>query len=134
MLNGRYPAMIPELEKSDRICQTVEDVGDYFRARIAENPKTQFIGVFDHFAHTRKIGGDWGGKSIREFARRRASSSASRSPHPQILALRPRSTGVADMGDRFVVSFMEAPVQRANVAMESRSPGLREPPAPLAGR
>ncbi|MBI4740631.1 MAG: hypothetical protein HY777_03540 [Betaproteobacteria bacterium] len=132
MLNDRYPVMVLELKKPDCICRTVEEVGDYFRARIAENPKVQFIGVFDHFAHTRKIGGeiDPGICAAVDIV----FCFGFALPNPQILALRPRSIGVADMGDRFVVSFMEAPMQPANVAMESWSLGLRKIPAPIVGR
>jgi hypothetical protein len=42
-----------------------------------------------------------------------------------VLAVRPRSIGVADMGDKFVVSFMEAPMKPANDAMEMWVKGLR---------
>jgi len=47
-------------------------------------------------------------------------------PGPQVLAVRPRAIGVADMGDRFVLSFMEAPMQPANEAMEAWVKGLRK--------
>jgi hypothetical protein len=43
-----------------------------------------------------------------------------------VLAVRPRAIGVADMGDRFVLSFMEAPMQPANEAMEAWVKGLRK--------
>ena len=46
-------------------------------------------------------------------------------PNPQILALRPRSIGIADMGDKFVISFMEAPMQPANLAMETWTREIR---------
>lgn len=47
-------------------------------------------------------------------------------PNPQVLAVRPRAIGIADLGDRFVVSFMEAPMQPANEAMEAWVRGLRD--------
>jgi hypothetical protein len=34
-------------------------------------------------------------------------------PVPQAMAVRPRSIGVTDMGENFVVSFMEAPNPQA---------------------
>ncbi|MDP3639231.1 MAG: hypothetical protein Q8R51_17805, partial [Azonexus sp.] len=46
-------------------------------------------------------------------------------PNPQMLAVRPRSIGIADMGDKFVISFMEAPMQPANQAMEAWTLALR---------
>ena len=46
-------------------------------------------------------------------------------PTPQMLAVRPRSIGIADMGDKFVISFLEAPMQPANQAMEAWTIALR---------
>ena len=45
-------------------------------------------------------------------------------PKPEVLAVRPRSIGVAEYKDRFVISFMEAPNPDANKAMESWVKGL----------
>ena len=47
-------------------------------------------------------------------------------PKQQIifLAVRPRSIGVAEMADSFVVSFLEAPNPEANAAMESWVKGI----------
>jgi hypothetical protein len=47
-------------------------------------------------------------------------------PHPQALALRPRSIGVAETTKGFVVTFMEAPMPIANAAMEDWANGLRD--------
>ena len=123
MLNDQYPVFVLEIEKSECNYSTVEQVTDYFKGRIAENTKVQFIGVFDHYAHTRNIGGEINPEIIGAVDIIFCFGFAL--PNPQILALRPRSIGVADMGDRFVVSFMEAPMQPANVAMEAWSLGLR---------
>ncbi len=30
---------------------------DYYKVCIATNPKVQFIGVFDHYAHTKRFDG-----------------------------------------------------------------------------
>ena len=45
------------------------------------------------------------------------------------MAVRPRSIGIADMGDRFVVSFMDAPMKPANDAMQAWTLALRNVPA-----
>lgn len=46
-------------------------------------------------------------------------------PTPQMLAVRPRSIGIAEMGDKFVIIFMEAPMKPANEAMEAWTLALR---------
>jgi hypothetical protein len=89
----------------------------------AANPKVQFIGVFDHYAHTKRIEGE-----INPDIKAAVDvifCFGFALPNPQVLAVRPRSIGVADMGDKFVVSFMEAPMKPANEAMEGWARGLR---------
>lgn len=123
MLQEKYPIFITEIAKSEAICQTLDEVVATLKARIAENEKVQFIGVFDHYAHTRKIGGEIAADIVGAVDVIFCFGFAL--PNPQVLAVRPRSIGVADLGDRFVVSFMEAPMQPANLAMETWVKGLR---------
>jgi len=124
LLQEKYPVFIAEIGKNETACRNVEDVVAYLKAKIGENPKVQFIGVFDHYAHTRNIGGeiapDIQGAVDVIFCFGFAL------PTPQVLAVRPRSIGVADLGGKFVVSFLEAPMKPANEAMEAWVQGLRE--------
>lgn len=123
LLQEKYPIFVAEIAKAETTFQTMEALIDYYKGKIAENPKVHFIGVFDHYAHTAKIGGEIvAGLSAAVdiifcfgFAL----------PSPQMLAVRPRSIGIADMGDKFVISFMEAPMQPANQAMEAWTLALR---------
>lgn len=124
LLQEKYPVLVSEIGKSETTRQSVDDVVAYFKEKIAENPKVQFIGIFDHYAHTKNIGGeiapDIKGAVDVIFC------FGFVLPNPQVLALRPRSIGVADLGDKFVVSFMEAPMKPANDAMEAWVKGLRD--------
>lgn len=124
LLQEKYPIFVAEIRKDETRYQSVEALVGYYEARIAENPKVHFIGVFDHFAHTTGIGGEI-------VAGMRAAVDVIfcfgfAIPSPQMLAVRPRSIGIADMGDRFVISFMEAPMQPANEAMEAWTRALRD--------
>ncbi|MFN3398228.1 MAG: DUF6858 family protein [Sulfurimicrobium sp.] len=124
LMQEKYPVLVSEIGKNETTRQSVDDVVAYLKAKIAENPKVQFIGVFDHYAHTKSIGGeiapDIKGAVDVIFC------FGFVLPNPQVLALRPRSIGVADLGDKFVVSFMEAPMKPANDAMEAWVKGLRD--------
>ena len=44
---------------------------------------------------------------------------------PNVLAVRPRSIGIVDCGDKFIINFMEAPMKPANEAMESWATALK---------
>ena len=123
LLQEKYPIFVAEVSKAETRYQTADALIDYYKGKIAENPKVQFIGVFDHFAHTTKIGGP-----IMEGMTAAVDiifCFGFAIPNPQMLAVRPRSIGIAEIGDKFVISFMEAPMQPANEAMEAWTRGLR---------
>jgi hypothetical protein len=123
LLQQKYPVFIAEIGKDETTCQTVDDVVAYLKARIAETEKVQFIGVFDHHAHTTHIGGEIAPDI--QAAVNVIFCFGFALPNPQVLAVRPRSIGIADMGEKFVVSFMEAPMPPANLAMEGWVKALR---------
>lgn len=123
LLQDKYPLFVTEIPKAECRYQSVGDIVNYLKEKITSDPKVQFIAVFDHYAHTRNIGGEID-PTIRAavdvifcfgFAL----------PNPLVLAVRPRAIGVADCTDRFVVSFMEAPMKPANEAMEAWVRGLQ---------
>lgn len=124
MLQEKYPIFVAEIAKGETACQNVDDVVAYLKGKIAENPKVQFIGLFDHYAHTTNIGGEIAAGIVGAVDVIFCFGFAL--PNPQVLAVRPRSIGVADLGDKFVVSFLEAPMAPANAAMEAWVKGLRK--------
>ena len=123
LLQEVYPIFVAEIGKDETTLGTMDAVVEYYKGKIAENPKVHFIGVFDHHAHTTRIGGP--------IAEGMAAAVdivfcfGFAIPSAEMLAVRPRSIGIADMGDKFVVSYMEAPMQPANQAMEAWTLGLR---------
>ena len=126
LLQEKYPIFIAEIDKSETRCRSVDEVVGYLKEKIAVNPKVQFIGVFDHYAHTKRIEGE-----INPDIKAAVDvifCFGIALPNPQVLAVRPRSIGVADMGSMFVVSFLEAPMKAANEAMETWVKGLRNKP------
>ncbi|MBZ0105647.1 MAG: hypothetical protein K8H84_08445 [Sulfuricella denitrificans] len=123
MLQEKYPIFFAEIGKRETSYGSVGEIVSFLQGKIAENPKVQYIGLFDHYAHTRNIGGEIN-PDIRA-AMDIIFCFGIALPNPQVLAVRPRSIGIADMGDKFVVSFLEAPMKLANDAMESWVKGLR---------
>jgi hypothetical protein len=123
MLHEKYPVYVAEVAKTETSFKNVEEITAYYKACIAENPKVQLIGVFDHFAHTQRIQGPIA--PAIQAAVDIVFCFGFALPNPEILAVRPRSIGVADMGDHFAISFMEAPMQPANEAMERWTKALR---------
>jgi hypothetical protein len=119
----KYPITVAEIAKTETTHRTAEDIATYFRERIAATERVSFIGQFDHLAHTRAIGGDVAPEIKAAINVLFCFGHAL--PNPQVMAVRPRSIGIADMGDRFVISFMDAPMKPANDAMQAWTLALR---------
>ncbi|MDP2830145.1 MAG: hypothetical protein Q8O37_16265 [Sulfuricellaceae bacterium] len=123
LLQEKDPIFITEIGKRETTCHTMDAVVDYLKEKIASHQNVQFIGVFDHYSHTKNIGGEIapGIQAAVDVI----FCFGFALPNPQALAVRPRSIGVADMGDKFVLSFLAAPMQAANESMEAWVKGLR---------
>lgn len=123
LLQEKYPVFITEIGKRETVCQTMDAVVAYLKAKMAGHQKVQFIGVFDHYFHTMDIGGEIAPDI--QAAVDVIFCFGFALPSPQLLAERPRSIGVADMGDKFVLSFLATPLQAANESMAAWVEGLR---------
>ncbi len=119
----KYPITVVDIAKTETRYTSVDEIVGYFKACIEETPRVSFIATFDHLAHTRAIGGEVA-PGIRA-ATNVLFCFGHALPNPQVLAVRPRSIGIADMGEHFVVSFMDAPMKPANDAMQAWTLALR---------
>ncbi|WP_100639114.1 DUF6858 family protein [Marinobacter salexigens] len=119
----KYPITVLDINKSETQYESAEQIADYFKRCIEEAPRVSYITMFDHLAHSREIEGDVAPDI--QAAINVVFCFGRKLPNPFVLAVRPRSIGIADMGDRFVVSFMDAPQAPANEAMRAWALALR---------
>lgn len=117
LLMEKYPVFDLDLPKSETSCASVDDILAALKARIDAHPKVAYIATFDHMSHTRSIGGPIG--EALQDARNIVFCFGLALPNAHVLAVRPRSIGVADLGDRFHISFMEPPMEAATTEMEA---------------
>ncbi|HSV30186.1 MAG TPA: hypothetical protein VLL76_11540 [Candidatus Omnitrophota bacterium] len=123
-LMEKYPVFVLEIPKAETSHDSVDSIVAFLKQKIAETDKVAFISVFDHVEHTRSIGGDIApnikaGKNV-------VFCFGFALPNPMVMAVRPRSIGVCDTGDAFVISFMEAPMKPANDAMEAWAKAIKD--------
>ncbi|AHM02590.1 hypothetical protein roselon_00133 [Roseibacterium elongatum DSM 19469] len=116
LLQQKYPVFHLEIAKEETSCATVDDIIARLQARIDAEPNVAEIAVFDHYAHTSSFGGDIHPEILA--AKNLVFCFGYKLPDPVMLSVRPRSIGVADLGTRFVISFLEAPMEIATTAME----------------
>ncbi|ASQ89650.1 hypothetical protein CHL67_00795 [Prosthecochloris sp. GSB1] len=124
LFQEKYPIYTLEIDKSETSCGSVDEIIDYLRSKIEAHPVVAFIGVFDHYAHTKSLKDGVVSDQIKD-ARNILFCFGKELPSPCVLAVRPRSIGVAEMDDAFVLTFLEAPNPVANEAMEGWALGLK---------
>ncbi len=113
----KYPVYKLEVEKSETSHASASEIIDYFKQKIEDHKITAFIGIFDHYTHTQSLPEGKIADEIKD-AQNIVFCFGTAMPNAEVLAVRPRSIGVADMGDKYVISFLEAPMQIANDTME----------------
>lgn len=124
LLQEKYPVFTMELDKSETSFKSVDEIINYFKNKIEEHKVAKNIAIFDHYTHTKEMEEGSIEPSILD-AKDIVFCFGTAIPNPLVLAVRPRSMGVAELQDKFVVSFMEAPMPLANTAMEAWALGLR---------
>jgi hypothetical protein len=124
VLMERYPIFEMELLKSETSMQSVDEIIAHFKAKIDAHPIVAYIGTFDHFAHTKALPDSVIAPNIFD-AKLIVFCFGTALPNPHVMAVRPRSIGVADLGDKFVINFMEPPMPVATSAMEGWVKELR---------
>ncbi len=114
----QYPILTLTLKKEATAYRNVDAVLDALQVHIEGHTVATYIGRFDHFSHTCSLQESAIATGIHD-AKNILFCFGKELPDPLILAVRPRSIGVADMGESFVLSFLEAPNPVANEAMRS---------------
>ena len=117
MLNEKYPIYSVEIPKTQTRLPDLDAVIEHIKEKIATAKTGRFIAVFDHYDHVRQLGGEINPEI--KASKHVLFCLSNAIPAPGISALRPRAMAVNDLGDRFVIGFLEAPVPAANEAMQA---------------
>ncbi len=109
----KYPVYTTTVEKKDR---SLDDLVEYFQAKIKAHPIAGFITVFDHYAYTsakeeHNIAEEITGVKNVVFC------FGKEIPNVTVPAVRPRSIAVVETKENFTVSFLEAPNEKLTQVM-----------------
>ncbi|EIC23478.1 DUF6858 family protein [Thiorhodovibrio frisius] len=124
LLFEKYPLFVMEIGRDETDFDSVDAICDYLHERIEAHRCAHFIAVFDHYAHTCRLPEGQVDSDILA-AKNVIFCFGLALPCPEVLAVRPRSIGVAETTRGFMISFMETPMPIANTAMEDWAEGLR---------
>lgn len=119
----KYPVFTFEVKKSETSYQNVDEILAYLKSQIEVHPIATYIGEFDHYSHTKSLPEGQIAPQIKD-AKNIICCFGKALPKAEVLAVRPRSIGVAEMEESFVISFLEAPNPDANSAMEKWVKGI----------
>lgn len=120
----KYHIFEIKFEKEELIYKNVNEIIEVLKKKIDENEIIAYIATFDQFTHTQNINGEIN-PSIKD-AKNIVFCFGKEIPTPEVLAVRPRSIGVVELENHFVVNFLEAPNEQANIAMENIVKSLKK--------
>ena len=119
----KYPVYSLELLKTEVNVKNVPQIIEYFKTKIDTHPIAKFIATFDHYTHTKSLDGPM--LDGLQDAQNIIFCFGQAIPDTKILAARPRSIGVCELEDRFVIDFLEAPKEQLHDLMESWAKDLK---------
>ena len=122
---NEYPIYTMTLAKNETSLKTVGDMLDLIRSKIEMHPVAVYIGLFDHYVHTSSLKEGKIASDILD-AKNILFCFGKELLVPEVLAVRPRSIGIAERKDDFVISFLKAPNPAANEAMATWTESLRD--------
>ena len=124
LLQEKFPIYTLDIDKSETDFKSAQDLVNHFKQLIDVHKVTRFIGEFDHYSHTLGLEGGEIAKHIID-ARNIVFCFGTKLPSAEMLAVRPRSIGIAETATGFTISFLEAPMALANNdTMESWVKGI----------
>jgi hypothetical protein len=114
----KYPLFRMERPKSQMKLKSIDEIIAFLKEEIAVHPVATYIGIFDHYAHTKSLKEGEIAEGIVD-AKDILFCFGKELLTPEVLAVRPRSIGICETEKSFVLSFMEAPNPAANESMKA---------------
>ncbi len=117
IFKDKYHIFEIEYKKSELAYKSVDEIITALHTKIDAHPVLAFIAIFDQYKHTSSLEGSEINPNIKA-AKNIVFCFGKELPTPEVLAVRPRSIGVCEMQDSFILNFLEAPNEMANKTME----------------
>jgi len=112
----KYPVWSMEISKDKTDYKNVDEIISYLESLVEKHKIATFIAIFDHYSHTQGIDGEIN-DDIKD-AKNIIFCFGKAIPNTKVLAARPRSIGVCEMQDSFMIDFMEAPNEQLTLVMQ----------------
>ena len=117
ILMDKYPIYSLEIEKSETTFTTVDEILKHINSLIEAHPVAKFIAIFDHYGHTSSMEDGIINEEIKD-AKNIIFCFGKMLPSTKILAVRPRSIGISELENSFVLDFLEVPNEQLHKVTE----------------
>ncbi len=114
----KYPIFSYTISKSETSKKSIDEIIAYYKEKIEAHPIATYIATFDHYAHTVSLPEHTINPEIKDV-KNIIFCFGAEIPNSKVAAVRPRSIGIFDMVDTFVIDFMEAQNDKAKDFMEN---------------
>jgi hypothetical protein len=119
MVMGKYPISELNISKNETTLTNVDEIISHLKAKIDAHSVAIFITIFDHYTHTKSLGENGMISEDILDAKNLICCFGKALPEANMVAVRPRSIGVVEMKNEFVLSFLDAPNPQAHETMIS---------------
>ena len=117
ILMDKYPIFSLEVNKDETTFTTVDEIINYLKGLVDSHPVAKYIAIFDHYEHTSSMEDGVIADDIKD-AKNLIFCFGKQLPSTKILAVRPRSIGVCELENSFVIDFLEVPNEQLHVVTE----------------
>ena len=117
LVQEKYPVFTLEIQKEETIYKSCSEIIAYLKDKIDAHKVAVFISIFDHFSHTKNLENGEVNPDIKD-AQNIVFCFGAKLPNAGVMAVRPRSIGVTEFEDNFIINFLEPPMPLATKAME----------------
>jgi len=125
LFKDKYYIFEIEFKKDELEFKSVDEIINALQIKIDAHPVIAFIAIFDQYAHTSSL--EMGEVSPEiKAAKNIIFCFGKELPVPEVLAVRPRSIGVCELEDSYVINYLEAPNEAANETMEKFIKSLKK--------
>ncbi len=121
----KYPVFVEEIATTDTDCTTVDDIVARLRDRVQAHPGASEIAVCDHLAHVKAQSEGKVAEGIRG-SEHLIFCLSNAIPNALIAAVKPRAVSMVETDDRFVLSWLEAPMEGPNQVIAGWVEALRK--------
>jgi len=118
----KYLVNVRTILKGNTTFSSIENIEEYLKEEISKDQIATYISTFDHYAHTKSIGGMIP-KDILA-SKNVLCCFGMAIPSAEFMAIKPMSIAVVEKPNSYVFSFIEAPAPSVQQAMEKWIDGI----------